>query len=160
MTDGNSGANDNVTFAKSTTGVITALTMTSALLSSVNPSGPGTNVTFTVTVSGVPAAADQQTGDVVFSANGTPFATNALVSSSTTASTDSLLLGTNTMTAQYVGDGNFQSSRASLDQVVKLFVTCSQTNALLSIAGNLNGTFTLTFVAPSRRSNTCWPAPT
>jgi hypothetical protein len=31
-------------------------------------------------------------------------------------------------------------------QWVKLFVTCSQTNALWSIADNLDGTFTLTFV--------------
>ena len=31
-------------------------------------------------------------------------------------------------------------------QVVKLFVTCSQTNAVLSVANNHDGTFTLTFV--------------
>jgi hypothetical protein len=49
------------------------------------------------------------------------------------------------MTAQYAGDGNFLGSTGSVAQVVQL-VTCSQTNALLSIADNLNGTFTLTFV--------------
>ena len=56
MTDGNSGANYNVTFTNDITGMITALTTTSALLSSVNPSGPGTNVTFTLTFVGTPQA--------------------------------------------------------------------------------------------------------
>ncbi len=147
VADGNDGANYNVTFVNNTSGVITALTTACSLTSSVNPSGPGTNVTFTAAVNGVPAAADLPTGDVVFSANGTPFATNALVSGSISASTDSLPLGTNTMTAQYVGDGNFLGSTGSMSQEVKLFVTtCSQTNALLSIVDNLDGTFMLTFV--------------
>jgi hypothetical protein len=75
-----------------------------------------------------------------------PFATNALVSGSISASTDSLPLGTNAMTAQYVGGGNFLGSTGSVAQAVKLFVTCSQTNALLSLADNLDGTSTLTFV--------------
>lgn len=126
--------------------VVTALTTFCSLASSVNPSAPGSNVTFTATVSGVPPAADLPPGDVIFSANGTPFATNALVSGSISASTDSLPLGTNAMTAQYVGGGNFLGSTGSVAQAVKLFVTCSQTNALLSLADNLDGTSTLTFV--------------
>ncbi len=112
----------------------------------MNPSAPGSNVTFTAAVDGVPPAADLPTGNVVFSANGTPFATNALVSGSISASTDSLPSGTNAMTAQYVGEGNFLGSTGILAQVVNLLVTCSQTNALLSMADNLDGTFTLTFV--------------
>ena len=50
------------------------------------------------------------------------------------------------MTAQYVGDGNFLAGTGAVAQVVKLLVTCSQTNALLSAADNFDGTFTLTFV--------------
>jgi len=42
--------------------------------------------------------------------------------------------------------GDFLGSTGSVAQWVKLFVTCSQTNALWSIADNLDGTFTLTFV--------------
>ena len=125
---------------------ITALTTACVLTPSVNPSGPGTNVTFTAAVNGVPPAAGLPTGGVVFSANGTPFATNALVSGSISASTASLPLGTNALTAQYVGDGIFLGSMGNVAQVVKLFATCSQTNALLSMADNLDGTFTLTFV--------------
>ena len=126
--------------------VITALTTSCLLDSSVNPSAPGTNVTFTAAVNGVPPAAGLPTGEVVFSANGTPFATNALVSGSISASTASLPSGTNALTAQYLGDGNFLGSTGNLAQVVKPLVTCSQTNALLSMSDNLDGTFTLTFV--------------
>jgi hypothetical protein len=49
------------------------------------------------------------------------------------------------MTAQYVGDGNFLGSTGGVAQVVKLFTTCGQTNALLSLSDNLDGTLTLTF---------------
>jgi hypothetical protein len=116
------------------------------LASSVNPSGPGTNVTLTATVAGVPPAADPPSGDVVFSANGLPFATNTLVSGTINASTTSLPLGTNAITAQYLGGGNFLGSTGSVAQVVESSVTCSQTNALLSMADNHDGSFTLTFV--------------
>jgi hypothetical protein len=128
-------------------GVITALTTSCLLTSSVNPSAPGSNVTFTAAVNGVPPAADLPTGNVVFWANGAPFATNALVSGGSSAGTASLPLGTNALTAQYLGDGNFLGSTGSLAQVVvNLSVTCSQTNALLSIVENPDGTLTLTFV--------------
>jgi autotransporter-associated beta strand protein len=126
--------------------VITALTTSCLLAPSVNPSAPGSNVTFIAAVNGVPPAADLPTGNVVFSANGSPFATNALDSGSISADTASLPLGTNAVTAQYVGDAKFLGSTGSVAQVVQLSVTCGQTNALLSMTDNLNGTFTLTFV--------------
>ena len=143
---GDDNNNPSDSSASSISQVVTALTTSCLLASSVNPAPPGTNVTFTATVNGVPPAADLPTGKVVFSVNGTPFATNALVSGSASASTASLPLGTNAMTAQYVGDGNFLAGTGAVAQVVKLLVTCSQTNALLSAADNFDGTFTLTFV--------------
>ena len=147
VSDGNGGGNYNVQFVNRTGGDITALTTACSLTSSVNPSGPGTNVTFTAAVDGTPPAADLPIGDVIFSVNGTPIATNALISGSISASTDALPLGTNTMTAEYVGDGNFLSSAGVAVQEVKLFVvTCSQTNELLSLVDNLDGTLTLTFL--------------
>ena len=133
------------TSASGAIGIITALSTSCSLASSVNPSGQGSNVTFTAAVDGVLPAADLPTGDVVFLANGTPFATNALVSGTISASTDSLPLGTNAMTAQYVGDGNFLGSTGGVAQVVRVFTTCGQTNALLSLSDNLDGTLTLTF---------------
>ncbi len=146
VSDNNGGANYAVTLVPNTAGAITALTTSLALVSSLNPSGLNSNVTFTATVSGVPPAADQPTSNVVFLASGVPFSTNGLVSGVAAASTASLPLGTNTVTAQYAGDGNFLSSSGSVQQVVESFMTCSQTNALLSIVNNRNGTLTLTFV--------------
>ena len=125
---------------------ITALTTSCSLASSVNPSGPGTNVTFTAAVNGVPPAADLPTGNVVFSANGAPFATNTLVSGGASASTASLPSGTNALTAQYLSDGNFLGSTGSVAQVVQAVVSSGPTNPILGIVNNLDGTFTLTFV--------------
>ncbi len=126
--------------------VVTPLTTSCLLTSSANPSAPGTNVTFTAAVDGVPPAVGLPTGHVVFSVNGTPFATNALVSGNVSVGTDSLPLGTNAMTAHYLGDGAFLGSTGSVAQEVKLFITCSQTNTLVSVADNLDGTLTLTFM--------------
>ena len=124
---------------------ITSLATTNGLVSSDNPSFTGSNVTFTATLNGAPPAADKPTGDVVFLANGTPFSTNALLSGVASASTTSLPQGTNTIAAQYAGDANFLGSAGSLQQVVVNPVTCSQTNALLGIANNFDGTATLSF---------------
>jgi hypothetical protein len=112
------------------------------LISSQNPSRPGSNVTFTASVSsgaGVPA------GSVVFLANAVPFSTNGLAGGTAAASTQALPLGTNTVAAQYAAQGNYLGSAGSLQQVVTA-VACSQTNAIVGIANNRDGTFTLTFI--------------
>jgi hypothetical protein len=136
-----------VVYASSSSSVsnltITALATTTLLTSDINPSGLTTNVTFAATVTGVPPVADLPTGNMVFSTNGTPFATNGLISGSTTASTASLPAGATTMTAQYVGDGNFQPNSDSLAQAVTNSVICSQVHAIASLVNNGDGTFTL-----------------
>jgi autotransporter-associated beta strand protein len=144
--DGNGGANYNYTYEQDFTGVITILTTTTLLSADVNPSGVGSNVTFTATVT---AADPYPTGDVVFSANGMPFATNGLsmlssTSSVVTASTTSLPAGTNTIGAQYLGGLDYLPSASdSLAQVVTNNVIYSHTNIITSISNNHNGTFTL-----------------
>jgi hypothetical protein len=125
---------------------ITPASSASALVSSQNPSTPGSNVTFTATVSAVAPGAGTPSGDVVFAANGTPFSTNALVSGAASASTASLPSGTNTVAAQYAGDANFLTSSDTLQQIVQAIGACSQTNAIVGIAPNGDGTFTITFV--------------
>ena len=142
--DDNNNPSDNSASPASQT--ITALTTSCSLAASVNPSAPGTNVTFTAAVTPVPPSADLPTGSVVFSANRAPFATNALLNGNISASTTSLPPGTNTITAQYLGGENFLGSTGGVTQVVKLSAACSQTNTLLSLADNPNGTSTLTFV--------------
>jgi len=133
--------NYSMTAPTATANITGAATMTT-LVSSANPSGPGSNVTFTATVA---SGAGTPAGEVVFLAGGTPFSTNALAGGVAAASTSSLALGTNAIRAEYAGGGNFLGSGSGLDQVVKVFEICSQTNSLLSITGNLDGTFTLTF---------------
>jgi hypothetical protein len=148
VNDNNGGLNYNVTYATVNSGEIDPLGTTTLLAVDINPSGRTTNVTFTATVAGVLPAADLPTSNVVFLANGTPFATNGpLVSGSITASTVSLPAGTNVITAQYVGDGNFLgSTSSSLSEVVTNNVIYSQTNVVGSIVNNQNGTFTLYMV--------------
>ncbi len=136
------GAGNYFLTAPTATANITGASTTTGLVSSGTPSGPGTNVTFTATVG---SAAGAPAGNVVFLAGGVPFRTNALAGGVAAASTATLPLGTNHIQAAYAGGGNFLASTGSVDQVVKVFITCSQTNALLSIVRNVGGTFTLTF---------------
>jgi hypothetical protein len=103
-------------------------------------------VTFTATVTAVPPATGTPSGDVVFLANSVPFSTNVLVSGVASASTAALPVGTNTVVAEYAGDVIFTGSSDSLEQVVQSLVACSQTNAIVGIADNQDGTFTLTFL--------------
>jgi len=58
-------------------------------------------------------------------------------------SLDSLPVGTNTIAALFAAQGNFLGSSNSLAQVVNSAVTLSQTNVILSILNNGDGTYTL-----------------
>jgi trimeric autotransporter adhesin len=113
------------------------------LTSSLNPSTETSNVTFTATVS---SGAGLPTGDVVFLANGVPFSTNTLAAGVATASTTSLPLGTNTVVAAYATQANWLLSSDTLNQEVQSAVILSQTNAVLSIAANGDGIYTLTLL--------------
>ncbi len=124
----------------STAADITAAATSTLLVSSVNPSGSTSNVTFTATVT---YGAGNAAGNVVFLANGTPFSTNALAGGMAAASTTSLPVGTNTIAAQFATQGNFLASSASLDQVVTNSIIYSTTNTILSIVSNNDGTYML-----------------
>jgi autotransporter-associated beta strand protein len=114
-----------------------------ALASSLNPSTVGSNVTFAATVS---SSAGTPTGNVVFLTNGIPLATSALAGGIASASTALLPIGTNVVTAQFATQGNFVGSTNSLNQVVKSGVVLSQTNVIVSITNNEDGTFTLNMI--------------
>jgi hypothetical protein len=143
--DGNDGANYYYTYAPDLTGVISALTTTTLLGSDVNPSGVGANVTFTATVTALDPI---PVGDVVFSANNTPFATKTLTGggNTVTASTTALPAGTNTIVAEYLGGLDYMPSVSDpLSQVVTNNVIYSQTNVVLSVVSHHDTTFTLNF---------------
>jgi len=145
--DGNSGANYTIAFFNNSNGVITQLSTTNLLVSSANPSILGDDVTFTFTINGNPPAADLPTGAVVFFDAHGPFATNQLVNGSCSASSSTLPVGTNLISAFYFGDNNgpdnFGQSGGTLNQVVTNSVIYSATNIILSISDNNNGTVTL-----------------
>ena len=152
VNDSNGGLNYNVSYLPQAVGEIDPLGTTTLLAVDINPSGLTTNVTLTATVAGVLPTADLPTSNVVFLANGTPFATNGPLvagsgSSSITTSTASLLAGTNALTAQYVGDGNYLGGLSgALSEVVTNNVIYSQTNGIGSVVNNHNGTYTLNLV--------------
>jgi hypothetical protein len=136
----------NVSTSSPVTQTVTKADTLTVLSALPNPSAPGASVTFTATLSPVSPAIGTPIGNVVFRTNGVSAKTNALVSGVATLSLATLPLGTNAVVAEYVGNANFLTSTGSLQQVVKILSTCSQTNALLSIGTNPDGTFTLAFL--------------
>src|SRR5439155_6601256 len=94
---------------------------TLAVNSSVNPSISGQAVTFTATVSVTgpgSTAAGNPTGTVNFFDGGTNIGQGMLSTSGATTtaslSTSSLTVATHTITASYIGDGNFSGSNGTL----------------------------------------------
>ena len=94
---------------------------TTAVSSSLNPSGSGDAVTFTATVSS-PAGSGTPTGTVTFRDGGTNIAGGtdiALASGNATLTTSSLTTGSHSITAVYSGESNrFPSTSPALNQVV------------------------------------------
>jgi fibronectin-binding autotransporter adhesin len=139
---------------KQPTGLSATITMvgtTATIASSLNPSSPGTNVTFTYIVTAVSGTSTSPTGSATFITNGFPVAptvtlvANGAGSAKATYSTALLPLGTNTVAVQYLGDANYSGPvNVSLQQVVQNGV-CSQTNALLGIVYNGGNSYTLNF---------------
>jgi hypothetical protein len=98
-----------------TTANITAASTLNAITSSLNPASPGSNITFTATLSVVSPGAGTPTGNVIFKDGATAFGTNALNGSAVAAFSTTLLShGSHTITAGYAGDGNFFGSTNSL----------------------------------------------
>ena len=124
------GANGN--FAGSTSSalsqVVNAVATSTSIVSSLNPSFLGQSVTFTATVA--PAAA---TGTVNFFDGPTLLGSGALVAGNATYTTTALTLGSHSITAVYLGDGNFTgSTSAILAQVVKSAVTTTAVTSSLN----------------------------
>ena len=88
---------------------------TTAVVSSVNPSMYGQNVTFTATVTAVAPGAGTPTGTVTFLDGGVSMGTGTLnVSRQATFTISTLALGSHGITVQYAGDGNFNGSGGAL----------------------------------------------
>jgi len=140
--DLSAGANYAITFVPADF-AITAASSTTAISSSLNPSDAGSNVTFTVTVGPVAPASTTPTGNVQFLTNdvamGSPV---ALAGGTVTFDTALLPTGTNTVTANYLGDANYLGSTDNLLQVVKVV---AEPPSVVSILPNGDGSVTVTF---------------
>jgi hypothetical protein len=114
-----------------TTQTVSKASPTSTLTSSVNPSLPGSTVTFTDTLP------NNVIGTVTFTNGSTTLGTSAVSSGIATLATSTLPLGSNPITATYSGDGDFNSSVATLTQTVaKTTPTVTVSTPGPSIFGN------------------------
>jgi hypothetical protein len=139
----------DTSFAGSTS---TALTQTvdkadshTTLVSSLNPSRTGQSVTFTATVTG--QFGGKATGSVTFSHGKTSLGTKSLSANAAAISTAALPLGTDSITASYSGDSNFDASKSNaVSQVVKSVtaptVTTAAATAVNTTKATLHGTVT------------------
>ena len=113
------------------------------LTSSQNPSLPGSNVTFTVTVTPLAPATTTPTGSVQFYTNGIacdgPQPLSGGIASLTLAT---LPIGSTSVKAAYLADNNYYGSISSLVQVVHAI---AQVPSTVGIHLNSNRTLTVTF---------------
>jgi hypothetical protein len=110
--------------------------------SSQNPSLYGSNVTFTATVTPIGPTTTTPRGIVRFYANGIALGGSVTLSGGVASlGTAGLPVGTNTVLAAYVGDGNFLGSTGSVDQVVSAI----QTPITVGIQNNGAGSVTVSF---------------
>lgn len=108
-----------------------AATSTS-VISSVNPSVVGQDVTFTVTVAAVAPGTGTPTGIVSFLDGATPIGSGTLnAQGQATLTTASLTVGSHNITAIYGGDTNFTGSQGSTSQTVNTIAT--STNVASSV---------------------------
>jgi hypothetical protein len=119
-------ANYNLSQPPGLTGTINPVPTSCVLVSSVNPSTNSQNVTFTATITAnpLPVVPDAPTSTVSFSTNGIPQVSITVVSNAPGVakavwSTTGLYLGTSTVLAAYLTDGNYQASNNSLTQTVQ-----------------------------------------
>ena len=101
------------TAAQSYTLIINAAATTTALVSSANPSVYGQSVTFTATVAAVAPGAGTATGSIEFFDGPAALATVPLSGGSASFSASFLVVGTQALSAQYLGDSNFSGSTSS-----------------------------------------------
>jgi len=95
-----------------------------ALATSINPSAFGQSVTFTATVS---STGGTPTGTVTFESNGASIGTGTLSGGKATLSTETLPVGTNSITAVYGGSGDFfGKTSTAVSEVTKAVTTTTK----------------------------------
>lgn len=144
---------DYVSVTNSVNVTVTPAVTTCTLVSSLNPSFAGGNVTFTVTVTAQAPCTAIPSGNVQFYTNavawGTPMALNSGVA---TASSAALAIGSTTVYGAYLRVTDFQPSTATLTQTVKPVpagVTVTPNgNQTVAAGGSVNLNAAVTGTAP------------
>ena len=95
---------------------ITQSLSSGVVVSSANPQLPGSNVTFTATISAVAPGAGTPSGTVNFRIDGSILGSGALSGGSATFTTNNLALGSHTVVAEYAGSTDFAGTTNSLAQ--------------------------------------------
>jgi Tol biopolymer transport system component len=102
------------------------------LTSSANPALFNQSVTFTATVAAVAPGAGAPTGTVSFLDGGASLGSASLAGGQATFTSSSLSIASHSITAVYVGDGNFTGSSAALTETV------TRPTALVTLSSSLN----------------------
>jgi hypothetical protein len=124
------GDSNFVSSLRTLTQKVKKATTTTALVPSQNPSFIGQAVTLTATVT--PAFGGVPTGAMTFKTGTTVLSAVAVAGGSASYTTDSLPLGSTSITAAYSGDTNFGTSSKSLSQKVNKFATATALNSNLN----------------------------
>ena len=124
-------------------GALSNCGVSETLTSSLNPAGVGQNVTFTAQLS---AASGTPAGAIQFLDGANPLSTQTVSNTgSASFTTNSLALGSHTITANYQPTGTFGASTASLIQVITGYpTTTSLISSLNPATVGQNVTFTAT----------------
>ena len=115
--DGKDAGNYQLTQPITSASISSASTLT-AILSSLNPVPPGSNVNFTATLSVVSPGAGTPTGNITFKDGETTIGSVPLNGLAAALNTDELTHGSHTITAEYPGDGNFVGNTNCLSQLI------------------------------------------
>lgn len=130
---------------------------TMSTVSSANPSTFGQSVTFTTTVAESVSNGTAPTGSVTLKNGSTVIGSGPLVGGQYSLSTATLPVGTDTLSAVYSGDGNYQSHTVGLIQTVQKAGTST---VLISSANPSSPSQVITFTATVTSKTTGSPTGT
>jgi autotransporter-associated beta strand protein len=133
--NGLSTANANYTITPPTqAATITIATTAGAFISSPNPSLPGSNVTFIATVTNVVPGGPAPAGGILFKTNGVPLGAPVALNGTGIAAfiTNSLPHASNTVAAEFAGDGNFLGVTNIVVQIVNTAPIAPNTTAAVA----------------------------
>jgi len=136
--------------------VVNKADTTTGVTSSANPSVVGQPVTFTANVTAVAPGSGTPTGTITFKEGTTVLGTDSLDDAGqATLTSSTLTAGTQSITAEYSSDSNFNASNNSLDQVVdKADTTTGVSSSANPSAVGQPVTFTATVAAVAPGSGT------